>query len=209
MRWPSGRRHRTPNLLGRRLINAKPQPHGGELDHGEKVVSQFVVAGGDAAEVLQFREEPLDQIALAIEAFAEAGFPFSVRFWRYVRRSPLLVDQLPDAVGVIGLISQHDHVRAEPIEQFIGGLAIMCLACRQVEPDREPLRVNDRMDFRCEAASGATETMISIPLFAVAACWWARTEVLSIIWMSPSWAAVMASIIRSQTPAFRHRVKRL
>jgi len=37
--------------------------------------------------------------------------------------------------------------------------------------------------------------MISIPFFAVTACWWARAEVLSIIWMSPSWAAVMASII--------------
>jgi hypothetical protein len=37
--------------------------------------------------------------------------------------------------------------------------------------------------------------MISIPLFAVAACWWARTEVLLIIGMSPSCAAVMTSII--------------
>ena len=38
---------------------------------------------------------------------------------------------------------------------------------------------------------------------------WARTEALSIIWMSPWCAAVMASIIRSHTPAFRHRTKRL
>lgn len=119
------------------------------------------------------------------------------------------MDQLPDAVGVIGLISQDDHVRAEAIEQLIGGLAIMCLTCRQAEPDWKPLHVNDRMDFGCEAASGATETMISILLFAVAACWWARTGVLSIIWMSLSWAAVMAAIIRSQTPAFRHRMNRL
>ena len=91
------------------------------------------------------------------------------------------------------------------IEQFIGNLTIMRLASSQSEPDREALRVDDGM----EPASGATETMISIPLFAVAACWCARMEVLSIIWMSPSWAAVMASIIRSQTPALRHRTKRL
>lgn len=95
------------------------------------------------------------------------------------------------------------------VEQRVGDLSIMCLPSGQTEPDREPLRIDDRVDFGCEAASGATETMISIPLFAVAACWWARTEVLSIIWMSPLWAAVMASIIRSQTPAFRHRAKRL
>ena len=84
----------------------------------------------------------------------------------------------------------------------------MRLPSGQAEPDREALRIDDRVDFGREPASGATETMISIPLFAVAACWWARTEVLSIIWMSPSWAAVMASIIRSQTPALRHRTKR-
>ncbi len=37
-----------------------------------------------------------------------------------------------------------------------------------------------------KTTAGATETMISTPLFAVAACWCARMEVLSIIWMSPS-----------------------
>jgi hypothetical protein len=95
------------------------------------------------------------------------------------------------------------------VEQHVGDLSVMRLSGRQAEPDWEPLRIDDRVDFGREAASGATETVISIPLFAVAACWWARTEVLSIIWMSPSWAAVMASIIRSQTPAFRHRTKRL
>jgi len=95
------------------------------------------------------------------------------------------------------------------VEQGVGSLPVMRLSSCQAEPDREALRVNDRVDFGCEPASGTTETMISIPLFAVAACWWARTDVLSIIWMSPSWAVVMASIIRSQTPAFRHRTKRL
>src|SRR5262245_54689167 len=47
------------------------------------------------------------------------------------------------------------------------------------------------------------------PLFAVAACWWARTEVLSIIWMSPWCAAVMACIIRSHNTACGNCTKRL
>ena len=85
----------------------------------------------------------------------------------------------------------------------------MTLPGGQAQPDREALPVKDRVDFGGESASGATKTMISIPLFAVAACWCARMEVLSIIWMSPSCAAVMASIIRSHTPAFRHQTKRL
>ncbi len=62
----------------------------------------------------------------------------------------------------------------------------MRLPRAQAEADRQALPVDDRMDLGREAAAGATETMISTPLFAVAACWCARMEVLSIIWMSPS-----------------------
>ena len=100
-------------------------------------------------------------------------------------------------------------MRPEMIEEFVCNLPIMRLASSQAEPDREALRIDDGMDCCREPPSGATETMISIPLFAVAACWCARMEVLSIIWMSPSCAAVMASIIRPHTPTFRHRTKRL
>jgi hypothetical protein len=38
-------------VLGRRLISSEPQPHRGELDHGEEVGGELVVAGCDAAEV--------------------------------------------------------------------------------------------------------------------------------------------------------------
>ena len=61
----------------------------------------------------------------------------------------------------------------------------MRLARRQAEPDREPLGIDDRVNLGRETAPRATETMISTPLFRVAACWCARIEVLSIIWMSP------------------------
>ena len=61
--------------LGRRLSSAQPQPQRGELDHGEKFGGELVIACGDAAEVLQLGEEPLDQIALAVEPLVEAGLP--------------------------------------------------------------------------------------------------------------------------------------
>jgi hypothetical protein len=78
-------------------------------------------------------------------------------------------------------------VRAlKPVQQFQRGRCIVRLTCGQAEPERQALPVDDRMDLGREAASGATETMISTPFFSVAACWCARMEVLSIIWMSPS-----------------------
>ena len=95
------------------------------------------------------------------------------------------------------------------VEQRIGDLPVMRLPGGQAEPDRKALRVDDDMDLGREPAARSTETMICTPLFAVAACWCARTEVLSIIWTSPSCATVMASISWSHTPALRHRINRL
>jgi hypothetical protein len=94
-------------------------------------------------------------------------------------------------------------------EEAIGDLAVVRLPCCQAEPDREALRIDDDVNLGREPASGATETMIWPPFFAVAACWCARMGVLSIIWISPSWTALIASISRSHTPACRHRLKRL
>ena len=117
----------------------------------------------------------------------------------------MFLDQLTDAVGVASFVCQHDGARAEMVEQRVSELPIMRLPRSQAEPDWEALRIDDDVDLRREAASGATEAVICTLLFAVAACWCARTEVLSIIWMSPSCAAVMASISRSHTLTFRHR----
>ena len=98
----------------------------------------------------------------------------------------MVFDQIADAARVIGFVSQHDGPWIEPVEQGQRGWRIVRLARRQAEPDRETLPVDDRVDLGRETAPRATETMISTPLFAVAACWCARMEVLSIIWTSPS-----------------------
>ena len=136
--------------------------------------------------MLELAEEAFDLIALAVERLREAGPPLAVGLGRDVGNSALALDQVADGVAVISLVAQYDGARFEPIEQFQCGRRIVRLTRRQAEPEREALPVDDRVDLGRETASGATETMISTPLFAVAACWCARTEVLSIIWMSPS-----------------------
>jgi hypothetical protein len=44
------------------------------------------------------------------------------------------------------------------------------LACGQHQPDGSSLSVDQRVDLCRQAASGATQTSILIPLFAVAPC---------------------------------------
>lgn len=103
--------------------------------------------------MLQLREEALDQVALAVEALAEAGFPAPVALRRDVGRGALVLDQLADAIGVIGFVGQHDGARAEMVEQGIGDLAVVRLPCGQAELDRETLRIDDDVDLGREPAA--------------------------------------------------------
>jgi hypothetical protein len=79
--------------------------------------------------VLQLGEEPLDQVALAVEPLAEAWFPATVALGWDVRRGALLLDQFADAVGIVSLVGEYDGARAELVEQPVGDLPIMCLPC--------------------------------------------------------------------------------
>lgn len=72
--------------------------------------------------------------------------------------------------GIVGFVGQSDGARIEVVEQTICGWRVMCPSSSQAEPDREALGIDDGIDFGRETTSGATETMISILLFAVAAC---------------------------------------
>ena len=65
----------------------------------------------------------------------------------------MFLDQCPYAIRVVCLVREDDHMRPKVIEQLIGSLTIMCLPSGQAEPDREALRIDDGMDFRCEPAA--------------------------------------------------------
>lgn len=115
--------------------------------------------------MLQLGEEALDQVPLAIEPSAEVGFRPPVGFGRDIGERSFLADGRPDAIGIIGLVRQHDCSGADVIEHVVGNLAVVTLSSGQAQPDREALPIDDRMDFGCEPASGTTEAMISIALF--------------------------------------------
>ena len=136
--------------------------------------------------MLQLAEEPLDEVALAVEPFADGSLASAIGFWRDVGCGTLAFDQGAEAIGIIGLVGDEDRAWTQAIEQRVCSGCVMGIACGEAEPDRQSFGIDKRMDFGCQPAPRATETMISTPLFAVAACWCARTEVLSIIWMSPS-----------------------
>ena len=103
--------------------------------------------------MLELGEEALDQVALAVEPLAEAGFPLPIGFGRDVRGGSLRLDQLTDAVRVICLVRQHDGAWAEMVEQRVGDLSVMRLPGCQAEPDRKALRIDDDVDLGREPAA--------------------------------------------------------
>lgn len=85
------------------------------------------------------------------------------------------------------------HVRTEPSwRRVIAGLS-------RLGPRIHRLRGTLIVSEEAGLGSDPGNDLRLRALFAVAACRWARTEVLSIIWMSSWRAAVIASVIRSLT----------
>jgi hypothetical protein len=120
--------------------------------------------------VLQFAEETLDEVAFSVERLAEAGLASTIGLGRNVRFGTLAFDQGADAIGIIGLVGDEDRAGAQAIEQPVGGRCVMGMSSSEAEPNRQALGVDKGVDLGRQPAARATETMISTPLFAVAAC---------------------------------------
>ena len=84
------------------------QDHGaGELDAGEEICGEFVIAGGDGTKVLEFVEEALDEVALAIEHEITTARHLAVGLGRDQRRDVAPFECVNEGVGVEGLVAKH------------------------------------------------------------------------------------------------------
>src|SRR6266851_3035326 len=92
--------------LGRGLINAQPQTYGRKLDEREVVGRQLVVAGCHTPTVLDFVEEPFDQVTGTVEIRAEADRLLAIASWRNIGPDAPLGGKGSDPAGVIATVSQ-------------------------------------------------------------------------------------------------------
>ena len=95
-------------------------------------------------------------------------------------------------------------------QQGLGFLTVVDLAAGQSQRDGTTVSVNEGMDLAREAASGTSHAaIIGSPFLPVAPCWWTRTQVESIMTISPWKAEETAASNLSHTPALRQRTNRL
>jgi len=158
-----------------------------EFEGGEIVFRPLVVPCRDSPELFDPVEEAFDEVPLPIDPPGESEAALAVGLRRDVCPSLPLGGLGANDVTVVALVGQQDVAFAKTIDQGFGLGAIGDLTGSQAEGDGPPFGVDERVDLAGEAAAGTSHaTIVSIPLFPVAACWWTRTQVLSIMTMSLS-----------------------
>ena len=88
------------------MSSFKPSDGADQVKSCEIVSCGLFVTGGDAAEVLDGVEEPLDEIALAIEREIAVAFDLAVRFRRDHRFDGAHFQGLDEAVAVVPLVAE-------------------------------------------------------------------------------------------------------
>ena len=131
----------------------------------------FVEAGGDGAEVLDAVEEALDAVAQLVDPRAERRWVGAM-----VERADVGIGALPgnlgaERVAVVAAIGEQDAVRPERAQHVFATLSVVRLTLGQLERDREPVAVNDRVNFGRKPAAGTSHATTTAAFFSpLAAC---------------------------------------
>lgn len=136
---------------------------------------------GEAAEVVEFGEAAFDAIALSVEFFIVSSLLFSVGFGGHDGNRSHGFDVVQDGLAIVALVGQRP-LGLSLAEQIDGLGAVVDLATGHEEVNRQPPFVGQQMDLGRQTSSGTPQSLVFAPfLRPVAACWWARTMVESII----------------------------
>src|SRR3954471_15586826 len=171
-------------------------------DCGEARVG-FVVARGDAAELLDLAEEVLDQMAplVHLEIAGNVGGPIGL--WRDHGQGATLVQVSADPVAVEGLVRQQGS-EIEIRQQRSDADAVVSLPRQQDEAHEIAQRIHQSDDLGRQAAARTADGLSLSPPFAPVPCWCTRTMVPSRITYSKSASSDRTVKICSKTPRLAH-----
>lgn len=112
--------------------------------------------------MFDFSEEAFDQVAVAVEERAEGKALFAIALERDVGEAALRLDLVADGVAVIGLVGEKDAAFRYGVEQRIGFLPIARLALGEMQLDRQPPAIDQRVDLGRQAVSMGTEVSADV-----------------------------------------------
>ena len=152
------------------MSSFKPSQSADQVKSCEIVSCGLFITGGDAAKVLDGIEEPLDEIALAVEREIAVAFDPAVRFRRDHGFDGTHFQNLDEAVAVVTLVAE-ERCRLDLSHKRSRLRDVVYLSSRQAEREGISQGVDDGMDFCRQAAARAAYGLVLAPfLRAPALC---------------------------------------
>ena len=102
--------------------------------------------------MLDFVEEPLDEIAFAIEREIAVPLHLAVGLWRNHRRDGPLFERVNQRIGVVSLVGE-ERARIGIFEQRYGASQVMILPRCQHQVARITQGIDERVDFGGQSAA--------------------------------------------------------
>ena len=169
---------------------------------------QFFVARGHAAKLLEPIQEAFHQIAIFIDMSIIRSVCGAVAARRDHRLRAYGLNVRDQRICVISLVAD-DGLGVQALNQGLGLRHVSHFAARQYPAQRVAPRIDREMDLGTQPAPRAPECLRAVFFWAPAACWWARTTVLSMSKASKSASSLIAAMIRCHTPFLPQREKRV
>jgi hypothetical protein len=144
------------------------------MNAGEESPGQLVVAGGDAAKVLEFVEKPLDAIALPVEFFVVAQVHLATGARGDDHATVVPADLLTNGIAVKTLVGDHGLRINLLAGLLIDGREVLEVAFRTRTEQRSRghvLAQGGQVDFGSQPAARASQSLCRAVFFgAPAAC---------------------------------------
>src|SRR5512143_50506 len=116
------------------------------MDHGGEALVGFVVARGDAAELLDLAEEILDQMAPLVHLEVAGNASSPIDLWRYHGHRASVVQIGADHVAVEGLVRQQGG-EVEILQKRSNTNAVVPLSRQQDEAHEMAQRIDQGDDL--------------------------------------------------------------
>jgi hypothetical protein len=139
------------------------------LDASEEISCELVVACGDCTEVLEYVEEPLDEVAFAIEREIASPRGFAICLGRNHRNDAAFGQGVDERISVIGFVAEQS-VRIDVLNQRLSAGQIMRLPRGEYQLDGIAQGIDECMDFGGQSAARPADRLLAVFFRAPALC---------------------------------------
>ena len=177
------------------------------MQHRHKSPRKFLIARRQSPELLDTIEKSFNEVAVFVNmviVFSPNNAVFSAGDDRLCVSRRNADDK---RVGVVSLVS-HNRQSIKSINQGLGLCYVRSFATSQKQTNGISQSIHRSMNLCRQSATRTSDVLRPFFFWAPAACWWARTMVLSMKSISKSGSPDTASANRTQVPFSHHLANR-